>query len=484
MKTIFVIMCILILAAAPVAAKAWFADIMQPGWYTPGTGQFVGNPLYNDSFRCLGAPKGGQVYEPAHSYDQGYCISLGDRNSSGTTGRVMIGFSTPIYDDPKNPYGLDFIVFGNAYFRLNMFESPPLYADPTFRWQEPAFAEVSQDGVEWYLIRPSILPNALIPAPGPVPGVSLTDTGFSKTQLAGYADCTPTIELPTAGSPNPFSNVTRSPEELYTIPDRPTHPEGFNTVRFDYVSGGGDAFDIADAVVQSAPGVPAIDAFGDEIKANIGWFSYVRLTDAVSGDYFPGLDEISAEIDAVSACRPTMTIGEAKRLDQGDYVFVTDAVVTAVLPDAFFVESPNRSAAMKVLYDTSAAVDGKFVRRGDKMTITGHLDKTGGGFVVPDPMWTCTQTDLNIPQPLGMKISSLSNDLAYGMRVRVWGRKTQQGPGYCVIDDGASSAKLVWSSKTYSISGSLYLTATGICDRANGEAIVRILYPVQDIKLY
>ncbi|MGI6295107.1 MAG: hypothetical protein ACOX3G_03390 [Armatimonadota bacterium] len=480
--TLAIILCLTFATAASVNAKAWFADITQQSWYIPGTGQFVNNPLYNDPFRCLGAPTGGQVYEPAHSYDNGYCVSLGDRNAAGTTASVAVGFSTPVIDDPRNPYGLDFIVFGNAYFRLSMTENLPLYADPNFRWQEPAFVEISQDGEQWYLIRPNILPNDLIPAPGSNPYVPSSDTGFSSTKLYGYADCTPTIELPTAGSKNPFSWVTRSAEELYTVPDRPSVPSGFNTERFDYVSGGGDAFDIADAVLQSAPGVPAIDSYGNEIKANISWFKYVRLTDAVSGDYFPGLGEISAEIDAVAACRPALSIGEVKKLPDGEYALITEAIVTAVLPDSFFIEAPNRSAAMKVIYDTSIAVDSKIVAVGDKMTITGHLSKTSGRFTFPDPMWTCTEPGAAQIEPVGMNLKTLSSDLAYGMRVRVWGRVCSKGPGYCEINDGSASAKLVWSGP-YSVSGAPYLSATVICDRDDdGSVVVRVIDPQNDIK--
>lgn len=482
MNRIILIICLML--ASATTASAWFADITQQSWYLPGTGQFVNNPLYNDPFRCLGAPTGGQVYEPAHNYENGYCVSLGDRNAAGTTASVTAGFSTPITDDPRNPYGLDFIVFGNAYFRLSMNEYLPLYADPGFRWQEPAFVEISQDGEEWYLIRPNILPNDLIPAPGPNPYIPSSDTGFSSTRLYGYADCTPTIELPTGGSNNPFSWVTRSAEELYTVPDRPSVPSGFNTERFDYVSGGGDAFDIADAVVSISPGVPALDSQGSEIKANIGWFKYIRLTDAVSGDYFPGLGEISAEIDAVAACRPALSIGEVKKLPDGEYALITEAIVTAVLPDSFFIEAPNRSAAMKVLYDTSIAVDGKKIAPGGKLTITGHISKVSGKFTFPDPMWTCTEPETVQIEPVGMNLKALSGDLAYGLRVRVWGRVVDKRPGYCEINDGAASAKLVWSG-SYSITGTPYLSAAGICDRDdNGSVIVRVIDPQNDIKTY
>jgi hypothetical protein len=279
--------------------------------------------------------------------------------------------------------------------------------------------------------------------------------------------------------------VHRTAEELYTVPERPSLPNEFNSVRFDYVSGGGDAFDIADAMVQERPGVPAHDAQGREIKANLGWFKYVRLTDAVSGDNFPGLGEISAEIDAVSAVRPAMTIGEAKKLAEGGYAVITDAIVTAVLPDSFFIEAPNRTSAVKIMYDTSKAIDGHAVAVGDKMTVTGHLSRSCGRFVLPDPMWTCTEPNVAAPGPVGMSCKVLASDAAYGMDVRAWGKVTSKGAGYCIINDGSSSVKLVWSG-TYSVrDGVSFVSATGICDKEDdGTTIVRLADPQTDIQTH
>ena len=472
-------------ASAADAPKAWFADITQQSWLQQGIGQFVGNPLYGDPTRCLGAPAGGEVYAPAHSTSTGYFVSLGDRDAAHTKAWVIVGFSTPIEDNPRNPYGLDFIVFSNAYFMLSPNEATPLYGDPTYRWQEPAFVEISQDALNWYLIRPNILPDELIPSPGPDPNNPVCDTGFSGTPLSGYAEYTPSIHLPSGGR-DPFGSVHRTAEEQYTVPDRPSLPDAFNSVRFDYVSGGGDAFDIADAVVEERSGVPAYDAQGQEIKANIGWFKYVRLTDAVSGDYFPGLGEISAEIDAASAVRPAITIGEAKKLAEGGYALITDAIVTAVLPDSFFIESPDRSAAMKVIYDTSVPVDGHSVTVGDKMTVTGHLSKSSGRFVLPDPMWTCTAPNSTVPKPLGMSGRTVATDAAYGMSVRIWGKVTDKGADSCLINDGSSSAKLVWSDDTYSLpDGTTFVSATGTCDKEDdGTTVVRSTSPQTDIRPY
>lgn len=456
------------IASTAHARNTWFANIAQD--YNPGPGQFVKNPLYNNPLNCRFAPDGAdEPWSPKSSASVGYVTTLGDGGS------IVIGFSEPIQDNPKNPYGLDFIVFSNCYFITAV---APEY-DPGYRWQEPAFVEISNDGQTWYLIRPNLLPSEL------TGGV---DTGASETALRGYAEYTPSIHLPsTSVSYDPFSTVTRTAEELYTVPERPSLPDGYNTLRFDYVSGGGDAFDIEDAVVevQSTPGVPALDANGKEIPAGLTEFGFVRLTDAIVGDQTANFGEISAEIDAVSAVRPSVTIGEAKKLTTGNYALITDAMVTAVLPDEFFIESPDRSAAMKVIYNTSVAVDGKLVEVGDKLTITGHLSASGGQYTLPDPMFSCTSITDSRLQPLGMTVKSLDSDIAYGLLVRTWGKVTARGQGYCVISDGSSSASVVWTDDSYSLPDDYdYIAATGICDRSSDGAVLRVTDPSTNIDTY
>ncbi|MCE5321759.1 hypothetical protein LLG46_00420 [bacterium] len=477
---ILAMMCICALCVPSVvyARDTWFADIAvnDPLWYSPGPGQFVNNPLYNNPLRCIGSPDGAdEPWSPKHSASVGYVTTLGDRDTTNDLGWIILGFSEPVQDNPKNPYGLDFVVFSNCYFITAI---APEY-DPGYRWQEVAFVEISNDLVNWYLIRPNILPSELVGG---------MDTGASETVLSGYAEYTPSIHLPTSSaSYDPFCTVTRTAEELYSVPERPSVPECYNTLRFDYVSGGGDAFDIADAVVESSPGVPTLDTNGNEIPAGLSEFKYVRLTDAVAGDSASGLGEISAEIDAVSAVRPAITIGEAKHIDSGDYALITEAVVTAVFSDKFYIESPDRTAAIRVDYDTSAAVDGKYVEVGDKLTITGHVSISDGHYILPDPMFSCTSLiDMDSqPKPLGMTLKSLESDMAYGMLIRTWGKVTDSDQGYCIISDGAANARVVWTDESYSLPEDYdYVVVSGICDREEGDTLIRVVDPQSDIELY
>ena len=424
------------MCAAGAGANPFAGQVIS---YQPGPGQFVNNPLFNDPARCLGAPEGLYVDEP----NQDSVATLGDG------GTITLAFDEVVYDHPDNPYGLDFIVFSNASF---------IGGDPYYRWQELAFVEISRNASDWYLILPSKLPADLIGG---------VDTGQCSSVVSGYAEYTPTVGLP-QDLALPSFPVSRTDEELYTVPDRPSIPGDPSAIDFDYVSGGGDAFDIAAAVVQISPGVPALDGQSNPIPANIDWFRYVRLTDAVTGDSIPQLGEISAEIDAVSDVRPALTVGQAKQLQEGEYALITEAVVTEAFWGEVFVESPDRSAALKVICNVP-------VDPGDKVTLTGHIAKSEGVCKLPDPMFTVTSSDNELPLPLGMPIKRLGLGMVYGLLVRTWGEVTDGGDGfYCVITDGESSARIVCEDGVYAPMGA-YVAVTGVCDReeVSGQIIVR-----------
>jgi len=152
----------------PVLARPFADRVIQ---YLPGPGQWVQNPKFNDPLRALGSPQGGTVTDPCNES----LVSLGDGGS------LLLAFDAPVWDDPRNPYGLDCIVFGNPAW---------VGGDPAYRWQEPAFIEISMDrnsnGLaddEWYLVLPNKLPSALVGSPA-----EDCDTGYSSTVLRNYAE--------------------------------------------------------------------------------------------------------------------------------------------------------------------------------------------------------------------------------------------------------------------------------------------------------
>jgi len=384
------------------ALMAWpFADYVIE--YTPGPGQWTNNPQFNDPARALGRPYGISVSVP----DNSSIVTLGDGGS------ITLGFSRPVWDDPRNPHGLDFIVFGNACW---------VGGDPSYRWQEPAFVEISMDangnGIpddEWFLVLPNKLPSQLIGAPA-----ANSDTGYSHSVLRHYADYTPTLPLP----------VGKTPEEFYTVPDRQSLEGDPSSLLIDDGSGGGDAFDIATAVKQVSPGVPITPY----VYANIPYFNFIRITDAIVGDSQGVFGEISAEIDAVADVSPLLsgeTIGQAKSHVDGTVASLSQKVVTAVFPGEIYIQEEDRSSGIRVLASDTALP-------GDRADVIGLL-KTVNGERVLDQASVHVISSGQRPKPLGMTAASigvagLSN---VGLLVRTWGRVKHSGAGWFDLTDGS-----------------------------------------------
>lgn len=95
-------------------------------------GQYSNFPVPNGYWNCL--YKNGTNANPTDELKflngmepTGVSLGLGG-------GYIQFEYATPIYNDPLNPYGLDFIVYGNAFT-----------GNP-----EPGAVQVSADGINWY----------------------------------------------------------------------------------------------------------------------------------------------------------------------------------------------------------------------------------------------------------------------------------------------------------------------------------------------
>lgn len=124
---------------------------------------------YNNSHNALGAPTaymnhqyGGVVnpINPAWGESDLYSLVQYDEE---TPAAIDIEFDHRVYDDPQNPYGQDFIVFGNAMLSYTgngssyyvEGEAPENFTIASTCISELAKVEVSQDGKTWHTI-----PNA------------------------------------------------------------------------------------------------------------------------------------------------------------------------------------------------------------------------------------------------------------------------------------------------------------------------------------
>ncbi|MFG0256951.1 MAG: hypothetical protein ACF8GE_03520 [Phycisphaerales bacterium JB043] len=304
--------------------------------YQPAPGQFINNPWFNDPSRVLGPPLGGGTTDP----DETDLVSLG-----GIGGSIIIAFDQTVMDDPRNPHGLDAIVFSNAFWNVG---------DPTYRFDEPTIIEISKDVNQngqpddfWYVIPGTHLPpvptdsyvtqlwdnvagngtppdnlawypdSVIYPWIGPSYSThgflltpSLPDPSGALEVVWGYGELSPTLLLGdlsgATGSAwdnsltDPVDQPGMAPECFYTVPDDPM------VVGIDPYSGGGDAFDIAWAVVPSN---------GD--LANIDGFDFIRLRtgqDLIQGP----LGEVSGEIDAVADVRAVGDINSDDSVNGSD----------------------------------------------------------------------------------------------------------------------------------------------------------------------
>lgn len=187
-------------ALVPNGARAdQFADSVVN--YTPGTGfatEFGTGLPYTNPSAALGEPTrvipgefGGPVdpFNPPYLRDQVVSVGAG--------GSLTVGFSAPIADDPLHPYGLDFLIFGNAGFIVTNgdFSGGGITDGSLFAANDGATrVSVSADNVRFYTLNPSLAPvvDGLYPTVGsglfskPV-NPALKETDFSGKGLAGIA---------------------------------------------------------------------------------------------------------------------------------------------------------------------------------------------------------------------------------------------------------------------------------------------------------
>jgi hypothetical protein len=113
--------------------------------YTPGVPVGVGSPAayQTNGTQALGSPShdtqfGSQVgvFYPAFGGSELVIVGAG--------GELTVGFDHPVMNDAGNPFGMDLLVFGNAFYVINAQK----VASGIFA--EPGNISVSQDGLNWF----------------------------------------------------------------------------------------------------------------------------------------------------------------------------------------------------------------------------------------------------------------------------------------------------------------------------------------------
>jgi hypothetical protein len=83
--------------------------------------------------------------------------------SIGTGGHLTVRFDEPVTDAASHKFGVDLIVFGNAFFSGSFPDGT--HTDPAGIFSEPAMIEVSADGVTFFEV-PDVFADALFPTQG------------------------------------------------------------------------------------------------------------------------------------------------------------------------------------------------------------------------------------------------------------------------------------------------------------------------------
>jgi hypothetical protein len=228
------------------AADPWADAVVS---YAPGAGvgnDFVTGAPFSDPLVALGEPT--RVTSPDSFPGAVTLVNSPFRStevvSIGKGGSLVVRFDEPVLDHGANPFGVDLLIFGNAFFLGNFFADPAATAVGV--GGEGGLVEVSADGANFFAV------------PGEADGLFPTNA---------YGDIVDPL-VSTPGSA--LSDFTRPVDPAFN-PMGKTYAEivsGYDG------SGGGLGIDIAAAGLSSvsfvritngvnASGVPEIDAFAD-----------------------------------------------------------------------------------------------------------------------------------------------------------------------------------------------------------------------------
>ena len=258
------------------------------------------NPTYNNPEVVLGRPAlstvangngaGGQGRDPLVPVTpvlpailKKDIVSLSnpaDEFDNEVTAYLSVQFDHPVVDDPLNPYGLDFIVFGNAFQSyssenyLTGTENPNTVTLLSAMTSEPGWVEVSQDGTTWHRYTSGRFADDFAPTLSRVYDTNnpvLNLFGNAATNYWWGAPSDPTLPLDPAITASGLAGKTLAEVAVY-----------YNG------SAGGNGFDIGQSPL-------ATDAHGRK------WIQYVRIvsqSDWSQNDW--------SEIDAFADVAPSL----------------------------------------------------------------------------------------------------------------------------------------------------------------------------------
>ena len=99
------------------------------------------------------------------------CFSTNEIVSIGAGGQLTLGFDPPLRDQANNPFGIDFIVFGNSFFTDAAYPNGVVGALAS----DGGIIQVTADGVTWFTIV-NVFADGLCPTMGWVDGGAYATT--------------------------------------------------------------------------------------------------------------------------------------------------------------------------------------------------------------------------------------------------------------------------------------------------------------------
>jgi len=237
----------------------------------------------------------------------------------GQGGTITLSFNHPVCDDRKNPYGIDFIVFGNPSQAFSGDQAwtngdPRSVTVEASGGSEPGIVSVSQDGTTWYSFTSD--PNFMSDDPN---FIQLDEDAEDGPFCDGFAPTLGRLYDPC------YADASLGPwNRWWAGPTNPTLPldsalsyasfEGMSVARVAETYGdsaGGVGYDLARLDLPVDPNT--------ELK----WFQFVRIDDAPGGG--------STEVDAVAdvSCpgdykhpQPVGDLNDDYRVDREDVAIV------------------------------------------------------------------------------------------------------------------------------------------------------------------
>ncbi len=312
--------CSVVVRAEGGGSSDFATDVIS---YTEGTGvplDFLEpGQKCNDPNRALGRPT-------VDTTPEGWYIPLGNPVpvvpvyqafryfevvTVGNGGQLTLRFDHPVLDDSRNPFGADFIIFGNAQQRAYKEwtnGNPAGLACLGSVLAEPGIVSVSQDGSTWYTFGSGLRSDTFAPTLGRVyeSDPNRADPNLGTWNLWWGGSTMPTWPLDPNLTAAGFAGKTVA--QVVTSYGR---------------SAGGTAFDIG--------------ALG------LGWIQYVRIEDDPNAS-------ATSEIDAVSDVAPGVVLTITEEHDPWGTVEISPNAVAGPPPVYF----PGTQVTL-----TAAPIEGK-----------------------------------------------------------------------------------------------------------------------------